>query len=84
MAKRTELGPNDFKGPVTMTPRLNIPFEPNLYGMALNNGKSVVEENKRAKSTKLFDELAKIVSGRVQSEKQRPGRMVPNFLRSDK
>ena len=84
MAKRTELGPNDFKGPVTMTPTLNIPFEPNLFGMALNNGKSVVEENKRAKSTKLFDELAKIVSGRIQSEKQRPGRMVPNFLRSDK
>jgi len=65
MGKASELAAKDFEGPVGRSPTMSIPFEPAVFGTAMNNGQAVGEVNKRAKSAKLFGELATIVGGRA-------------------
>ena len=71
LAKGLELSGKDFEGPIRSEPAVSFPFESGVFGTALNNGQSVLEVNKRAKSARLFAELATIVSGRMPSGKER-------------
>jgi Flp pilus assembly CpaE family ATPase len=65
-----ELSAKDFEGSIKSLPTLSIPFEPEVYMSAMNNGKSLIENNNRTKSAKLLEELSTIVSGRVSTLKQ--------------
>ena len=84
MAKGSEIGPKDFEGATKVGPALNIPFDPKLFGIALNNGQSIAEVSKRAKSTKLFSELATIVSGKMKDKQERSRRGHFDFMKSKK
>ena len=84
MAKGSEIGPKDFEGATKVGPVLNIPFDPKLFSIALNNGQSIAEVSKRAKSTKLFSELATMVSGKMKDKQERSRRGNFNFLKSKK
>jgi pilus assembly protein CpaE len=70
LAKGLELSAKDFEGSIKSLPTLSIPFEPEVYMSAMNNGKSLIENNNRTKSAKLLEELSTIVSGRVSTLKQ--------------
>ena len=84
MAKGSEIGPKDFEGATKVGPAANIPFDPKLFSIALNNGQSIAEVSKRAKSTKLFGELATIVSGKMKDKQERARRGHFNFMKSKK
>lgn len=84
LAKSAELGAKDFEGPVRVPPTVSIPFDPGVFGTALNNGQSVAEVNKRSKPAKLFNELATTVSARMPSEKGKSKLSTFSFFKSDK
>jgi len=67
-AKRTELSSGDFKDQLAMEPSLSIPYDPEAFGRALNNGEMMSKASAKSKATEAIIELAKIVSGREASE----------------
>ena len=68
-AKRTELSAGDFKDQLAMEPALSIPYDPEAFGRALNNGEMMSKASAKSKATEAIIELAKIISGReVQEE----------------
>ena len=69
MAKKTELSAGDFEEPVGTRPTASIPFDPVLFGTAVNNGEMVVQVNARSKPARAFDNLAVVVSARTVETK---------------
>lgn len=67
-AKRTELSAGDFKDQLAMEPALSIPYDPEAFGRALNNGEMMSKASAKSKATEAIIELAKIVSGREAPE----------------
>lgn len=72
MPKRPEIGVKDFSEALSLTPTAIIPFEPELFGDAANNGQMIQEISANAKPMEAFHHLAAILSGRgeVKSTKQ--------------
>lgn len=64
LAKRTELSSKDFETAVEMKPVAVVPFEPNLFGQASNNGQMLGEVNKRHRVVETVRQLAVQLSGR--------------------
>lgn len=63
-ARRTELAPKDFENAVQAKPSAVIPFDPNLFGQASNNGQMLGEVNKRHRVVEQVRQLAVQLSGR--------------------
>ncbi len=75
-AKRADLSENDFKDALALEPALSIPYDPEAFGLALNNGEMMSKASKKSKATAGIINLAKIVSGREKAdekEKKRGG-----------
>ena len=75
-AKRSDLSNKDFKDALALEPALSIPYDPEAFGLALNNGEMMSKASKKSKATAGIIELAKIVSGREKAdekEKKRGG-----------
>lgn len=64
-SKRSELPKKDFQGALKVAPSASIPFEPAVFGSALNNGEIVAQANKKNAAARQFVELAGAISGRV-------------------
>lgn len=63
-AKRADLSEGDFKDALAMEPALSIPYDPEAFGRALNNGEMMSKASAKSKATTGIIELAKIVSAR--------------------
>ncbi|HEX9568059.1 MAG TPA: AAA family ATPase [Rhodospirillales bacterium] len=63
-AKRTELSAKEFKDQLAMEPALSIPYDPEAFGLALNNGEMMSKASAKSKATEAIIALAKLVSGR--------------------
>jgi pilus assembly protein CpaE len=63
-AKKAELSAKDFKDALAIEPCVSIPYDPEAFGLALNNGEMMSKANAKSKATAAIGELAKIVSGR--------------------
>ncbi len=63
-AKRTELSASDFKDQLAMEAALSIPYDPEAFGRALNNGEMMSKASLKSKATEAIIALAKLVSGR--------------------
>ncbi|HEX9701384.1 MAG TPA: AAA family ATPase [Rhodospirillales bacterium] len=63
-AKRSELSAKDFKDALAMEPALSIPYDPEAFGRALNNGEMMSKASAKSKATDAIIELAKLASGR--------------------
>jgi pilus assembly protein CpaE len=67
--KRPEIPIKDFAETVGITPSLVLPFEPQLYGAAANNGQMIMEVQPRSATAEGIRQLAELVTGRaVQAE----------------
>ncbi|HSM96408.1 MAG TPA: AAA family ATPase [Rhizomicrobium sp.] len=67
--KRPEIPVKDFAETVGITPSLVLPFEPQLYGSAANNGQMLMEVQPRSATADGIRQLAELVTGRaVQAE----------------
>lgn len=72
--KRPEIKPDEFAGALGLEVQAAIPFEPQLFGTAANNGQMIGELDNKHAIARMFDDLAQSVSGKSQPSKpSRPG-----------
>lgn len=72
--KRPEIKPEEFAGALGLTVQASIPFDPQLFGTAANNGQMIGELDGKHAVTGMFEDLAQSISGKAQPSKSaRPG-----------
>jgi len=67
--KRPEIKPDEFASALGLKPAVVIPFDPQLFGTAANNGQMIAEVDNKHAVAGMFDDLANIVSGKVNPGK---------------
>jgi pilus assembly protein CpaE len=77
MPKRPELKAADFAKALESQPVVSIPFEPQLFGTAANNGQMIAEVSAGHKAAEMFRHLAQILTGRSEAKRQRSNPLAP-------
>jgi pilus assembly protein CpaE len=77
--KRPEIKAADFAKALDDEPIVILPFEPQVFGAAANNGQMIAEMSANHRSAEMFRQLAERLTGRVESKKQRSGLLSPLF-----
>ncbi|NQY14814.1 MAG: AAA family ATPase [Henriciella sp.] len=62
--KRPEIPAKDFAAAIEVEPSIVLPFDPQLFGTASNNGQMISETDSSAPSSLAIDQLASQISGR--------------------
>jgi len=76
---KTELSTKNFKKMLNVEPEILIPYDPGLFGAALNNGEIPVTMNEKSKVATAIKDLAALVSGKAPVEK--PKKKLFSFLK---
>jgi pilus assembly protein CpaE len=76
--KRPELKAADFAKALEVQPTAVIPFEPQLFGTAANNGQMIAEMAANHRITETFRLLAQLLTGRA--EVKRPRNLLAPFI----
>ena len=63
--KRPEIPAKDFSAAIGVEPDVILPFDPELFGTAANNGQMISETAPESKSSQAIDHLASTLSGRA-------------------
>ncbi|MCB1382847.1 MAG: CpaE family protein [Notoacmeibacter sp.] len=71
MPKRPEIDPADFADPLDLTPVAVIPFDPQLFGNASNNGRMLGEMDANHAVSHTINELAHILTGRMEVKEKK-------------
>jgi pilus assembly protein CpaE len=79
IAKRPEIKAAEFAKAIETEPVALISFEPQLFGLAANNGQMIEEIAAKHKVTEQFLQLAQRLTGRAEAKKPRSS-MLPPFL----
>ncbi len=77
MAKRPEIKPADFAKALEDEPAAIIPFDPQVFGTAANNGQMIAELSSSHRVAGIFQQLAQDLTGRIETKKARPGLLSP-------
>ena len=75
--KRPEIASADFAKALEDEPLAVIPFEPQLFGTAANNGQMIAEVSAGHKTAEMFRHLAQILTGRSEAKRTRGGLLTP-------
>jgi pilus assembly protein CpaE len=75
--KRPEIKPADFAKGLEDEPVAVIPFEPQLFGTAANNGQMIAEIASGHRIAETFRQLAHVLTGRAEAKRQRRGLLSP-------
>jgi pilus assembly protein CpaE len=75
--KRPEIKPADFAKALDDEPAAIIPFEPQIFGTAANNGQMIAEVAASHKVAEIFRQLAQILTGRSETKKTKGGFLTP-------
>ncbi|WP_298960541.1 CpaE family protein [uncultured Roseibium sp.] len=67
--KRPEIKPEEFASALGLQVQASIPFEPQLFGTAANNGQMIGEMDNKHAIAQMFEDLAQSVSGKAQPSK---------------
>lgn len=62
--KRPEIPVKDFASAIGVEPEIILPFEPELFGTAANNGQMLSETDPGSKSSMAMDHLASLLTGK--------------------
>ncbi|MEX2128091.1 MAG: CpaE family protein [Xanthobacteraceae bacterium] len=71
MPKRPEVRAADFAKALEAEPVAAIPFDPQIFGTAANNGQMIAEVSSKHKITETFLTVAKALTGRAEVKKQK-------------
>ncbi|MDN2567343.1 CpaE family protein [Aquibium sp. A9E412] len=72
--KRPEISAADFAEPLELEPVAVIPFEPQLFGNAANNGRMLGEMDAKSPIVQTINELAHVLTGRREIKaRKKPG-----------
>jgi len=66
MPKRPEIAPADFAEPLELTPMAVIPFDPQFFGTASNNGRMLGEMDPKHAVVQMMNEIAHVLTGRSE------------------
>jgi pilus assembly protein CpaE len=75
--KRPEIKPADFAKALGDEPVAVIPFDPNAFGTAANNGQMIAEFASGHRAAEIFRQLALLLTGRSESKIPRSGLLTP-------
>ena len=75
--KRPEIKAADFAKALDDEPLASIPFEPQLFGTAANNGQMIAEISAGHRTAEIFRQLAQILTGRAEAKKKSSGLLTP-------
>jgi len=75
--KRPEITPADFAKALEDQPLAVIPFEPQIFGTAANNGQMIAEVSKGHKTAEMFRQLAQVLTGRAEVKRSRGSLLMP-------
>jgi pilus assembly protein CpaE len=75
--KRPEIKVGDFAKALDSAPMAIIPFEPQLFGAAANNGQMIAEISASHKTAEMIRALARDLTGRSDPAKQKSGFLSP-------
>jgi pilus assembly protein CpaE len=77
--KRPEITPGDFAKALDDHPIAVIPFEPQVFGTAANNGQMIAEFSNSHRVAETFRQLAQVLTGRSEAKKGRSSLLAPFF-----
>ena len=75
--KRPEIKPADFAKALESEPAAAIPFEPQLFGTAANNGQMIAEVSSGHRAAETFRSLAQSLTGRTEVKRSRTSILTP-------
>lgn len=75
--KRPEIKPADFAKALDDQPAAVIPFEPQIFGTAANNGQMIAEVASNHKIAEMFRNLAQVMTGRSETKKSKTSLLSP-------
>jgi pilus assembly protein CpaE len=75
--KRPEIKAAEFAKAIEMEPVASIPFDPQIFGSAANNGQMIAEIAANHKATEIFLQIAQRLTGRGESKKPRTSLLAP-------
>jgi pilus assembly protein CpaE len=75
--KRPEIKAADFAKALEDDPVASIPFEPQIFGTAANNGQMIAEISSSHKTAEMFRQLAQLLTGRAETKRQRKTLLSP-------
>jgi pilus assembly protein CpaE len=75
--KRPEITPADFAKALEDQPLAAIPFEPQLFGTAANNGQMIAEVSASHKTAEMMRQLAQVLTGRAEAKRGRGSLLTP-------
>jgi pilus assembly protein CpaE len=77
--KRPEISANEFAKAIESHPIATIPFDPQMFGSAANNGQMIAEVAAGHRTTEIFLQIAQRLTGRGETKKPRGSFLAPLF-----
>jgi pilus assembly protein CpaE len=77
--KRPEISANEFAKAIESQPVVTIPFDPQMFGSAANNGQMIAEIAANHRTTEMFLQIAQRLTGRGEAKKPRKS-FLPPFI----
>jgi pilus assembly protein CpaE len=75
--KRPEINANEFAKAIESQPIASIPFDPQMFGSAANNGQMIAEISAGHRTTEMFLQIAQRLTGRSETKKPRGSFLSP-------
>jgi pilus assembly protein CpaE len=75
--KRPEINASEFAKAIESDPIVSIPFDPQMFGSAANNGQMIAEIAAAHRSTEMFLQIAQRLTGRGETKKPRGSFLSP-------
>lgn len=74
VVKRPEIPVKDFAAAIGADPLLVLPFDPQLFGTAANNGQMIGQLNSQSRAAQGFLHIARVLTGREPVSENKPKR----------
>lgn len=75
--KRPEINAGEFAKAIESPPIVTIPFEPQIFGAAANNGQMIAEISPNHRTTEMFLHIAQRLTGRSETKKPKGSFLTP-------
>jgi pilus assembly protein CpaE len=75
--KRPEINVSEFAKAIESDPIVSIPFEPQIFGSAANNGQMIAEISANHRTAEMFLNIAQRLTGRAEAKKPRGSFLSP-------
>jgi pilus assembly protein CpaE len=75
--KRPEINASEYAKAIESQPIVTIPFDPQMFGSAANNGQMIAEISATHRTTEMFLQIAQRLTGRSETKKPKGSLLLP-------